>query len=205
MSMYISGTIKTGGVFQVKGKDGTEKPMISFTMVDSMGNMYPCQMWPDDPHFSDLSQAIGGYRRQQLQFAVVGYTVRLRQFKDGHTAPWANFVVSEYGQPSTPGQLSASFSGTVKAGAVNRPADTAKKPFIWFTAVDELATTYSCQVWSDDPQFSALVPLLDAGVRRQAVQFLVASYTLRERTMPDGKKNPQINFVVSDVTFPNMH
>lgn len=201
MSMTIIGTIKSGGVYDVQGKDGT-KSMISFVMVDGMGNSFPCQMWPDDPQFGTLSQVIEQYRRHQVQLSVVGYTVRMRTFKDKHVAPWVNFVVSDVGQPANTSLLAATFAGTVKAGAVNRPSDTSKKPFIWFTAVDTVGTAYACQVWSDDPQFSVLAPVFDAGVRRQPVQFAVSYYSLRERTLDNGTKNPQINFVVSDVVFP---
>ena len=60
----------------------------------------------------------------------------------------------------------------------------------------------SCQMWSEDTQFNEVASVIDGGVRRQPVQFLVASYTLRERTLPNGQTNPQLNIVVSDVTFP---
>lgn len=199
MSMNITGTVKTAGVYEVNGKDNSKKPMISFSVVDSMANVFPCQMWPDDPQFAQLSQVIEQYRRHQVQLTIVGYTVRMRQFKNGKVEPWANFVVSDVAAPQANSQLAASFTGTLKAGKVNR--NEGKKPYIWFNAVDEIGTTYSCQMWSDDPQFNEVAAVLDGGVRRQQVQFLVASYTLRERTY-NGQTSPQLNIVVSDVAFP---
>jgi hypothetical protein len=204
MSMIITGTVKQGGVFDVKGKDGSVKPMISFTLVDGMGNTYPCQMWPDDPGFAALSSVIADYRRHQVQLSIAGYTVRMRTFKDNSVKPWANFIVCDVTTPTAASQLAMSFSGTVKAGKVNRPTDASKKPMLWFTAVDDLGTTFSCQMWPDDPKFNEVAAILDGDVRRAAVQFLVSYYTLKERVMPDGSKNPQINFVVSDVLFPTL-
>lgn len=199
MSMNLIGTVKTAGVYEVNGKDGSKKPMISFTVVDGLGNSFPCQMWPDDPAFPALASVIEQYRRHQVQLSIISYSVRMRQFQSGEVKPWANFVVSDVTQPQTNGLLAASFTGTVKAGNVNRAEG--KKPYLWFTVVDDLGTTFPCQMWSDDPQFAEVASLVDAGVRRQQVQFLVASYNLRQRTLPNGQTNPQINFVVSDVSF----
>jgi hypothetical protein len=123
----------------------------------------------------------------------------MRQFQNGKVEPWANFIVSDVTQPAGNGLLEASFSGTLKAGKVNR--NEGKKPYIWFNAVDEIGTTYSCQMWSDDPQFNEVATVIDSGARRQQVQFLVASFTLRERTY-NGQTSPQLNIVVSDVSFP---
>lgn len=208
MSMHLIGTVKNGGVFDVKGKDGSVKPMISFTMVDGLGNSFPCQMWPDDPQFKDLSKVIEQYRRHQVQLSIAGYTVRMREFKDKSVKPWANFIVSDVTAPTDTSLLSMSFSGTVQKGAVNRPTDASKKPMIWFNSVDDLGTVFSCQMWSDDPQFKDLAPVVEGGIRRQPVQFLVAYYTLREREVKteSGKteKKPQVNFVVSDVSFPSL-
>lgn len=204
MSMTLIGTFKNGGVYEVNGKDNSKKPMISFTMVDALGNSFPCQMWPDDPGFSNLSALIPDLRRKQLQLTVAGYTVRMREFNENGrkvTKPWANFIVTDVVQPSGENLLSMYFTGTVKAGAVNR-GDGTKKQMIWFSAVDEVGTTFPCQVWQDDPQFAELAPVFDQGVRRHQVQFLVANYTLRMRKFQDGHEAPQINFVVSDVAFP---
>lgn len=200
MSMNIIGTVKTAGVYDVNGKDGSKKSMISFAIVDGLGNVFPCQMWPDDQQFSSLSSVIEQYRRHQVQVSVVSYTVRMRQFQSGEVKPWANFIVSDVTQPQTSGLLSASFTGTVKAGNVNRAEG--KKPYLWFTAVDDLGTTFPCQMWSDDPTFAEVARLVENGVRRQQVEFLVSYFNLRQRTMPNGQTNPQINFVVSDVSFP---
>jgi hypothetical protein len=202
MSMTLIGTVKTAGVYEVNGKDNSKKSMISFSVADSVGNIFPCQMWPDDPQFAALSPVIEQYRRQQVQLTIVGYTVRMRQFKDGKVEPWANFIVSDVGQPVAHSSLSASFVGTVKSGNVNRKEG--KKPYLWLNAVDEIGTTFSCQMWSDDPQFNEVAAVAEGGIRRQSVQFLVASFTLRERTLPNGQTNPQINFVVSDVAFPSL-
>jgi hypothetical protein len=200
MSMNIIGTVKTSGVYEVNGKDGSKKSMISLSVVDSLGNVFPCQMWPDDPQFNDLASVIEQYRRHQVQLSIVGYTVRMRTFKNGKEEPWANFVVANVGQPAANSPLSVSFLGTVKTGGVNPKAG--KQGMLWFSAVDEIGTTFPCQMWGDDPQYQELSPLLSGGARRQPVQFLVASYTVRERTFQDGHTAPQINFVVSDVSFP---
>lgn len=201
MSMMMIGTVKTGGVYDVTGKDGSKKPMISFTVVDALGNFFPCQMWPDDPGFTNLSALIPNMRRQLVQLTIAGYTVRMRKFKDGHEAPQVNFIVTDVAQPSDNHQLAMYFTGTVKAGDVNR-GDGTKKQMIWFSAVDEVGNSFPCQVWQDDSQFAELAPIFEQGVRRQQVQFLVANYTLRMRKFQDGHEAPQINFVVSDVLFP---
>lgn len=201
MSMNIIGTVKTAGVYEVKGKDNSKKSMISFQLADAVGNIFPCQMWPDDPQFSDLSEVIKQYIRHQVQLAVVGYTVRMRTFQDGKTAPWANFIVSNVVAPQGNSSPAASFVGTLKAGSVQRTEG--KKPFLWFNAVDEIGTTYACQMWSDDPQFNEVAAVLDSGARRQPVQFLVASFTLRERKIKE-QTSPQLNIVVSDVAFPSL-
>lgn len=202
MSMTIIGTVKTGGVYEVNGKDGSTKQMISFVVVDGLGNAFPCQMWPDDPQFKDLAPVIGDYRRHRVQLNIVSYSVRMRTFKDGKKAePCVNFIVSDVAQPAAPDSfLSMSFTGTVKAGGVNRP--DGKKPMLWFSAVDEIGTTFPCQMWSDDPQFEEVATHIERGVRRYSVQFLVANYTLRMRKFDDGHEAPQINFVVSDIAFP---
>src|SRR5579885_3636288 len=119
MSMNVIGTVKTGGVYEVNGKDGTKKQMISFGVVDGLGNVFPCQMWPDDQQFSQLASVIEQYRRHQVQLSIVGYTLRMRQFQDGQVRPWANFIVSDVTQPPANSLLAASFTGTVKAGGVN--------------------------------------------------------------------------------------
>ena len=203
MSMNILGTYKSGGVYAVTGRDGSAKQMMSFTLVDALGNFFPCQMWPDDAQFVDLAPSIdrGELRRKQVQLSVVSYSVRLRKFRDGHEAPWANFIVSDVGLAPESSVLSMYFTGTIKAGGVYR-GDGTKKPMLWFSAVDEIGTTFPCQVWGDDAQFDELAPAFEQGVRRQRVSFLVASYALRMRRFADGHEAPQINFTVSDVSFP---
>lgn len=93
--MTFSGTIKAGGAYNVKGKDGSQKIMISFTAVDELGNAYSCQMWPDDPQHAELAGIIADMRRQPVQYTVAGYTVRMRKFQDGTERPQANFVVTD--------------------------------------------------------------------------------------------------------------
>jgi hypothetical protein len=92
--MTLTGTIKNGGAYTVKGKDGSEKVMISFNVADEVGNLYPCQMWPDDPQHQQLASQIASLRLHQVQLTVTGYTARMRKFKDGTEKPQANFVVS---------------------------------------------------------------------------------------------------------------
>ncbi len=92
--MSFTGTVKNGGAYNVQGKDGSQKIMISFTVADEIGNTFACQMWPDDPQHQQLSSMIANMRRQPIQFDVAGYTSRLRKFQDGHEAPQTNFVVT---------------------------------------------------------------------------------------------------------------
>ncbi len=107
--MNFSGTVKNGGVYTVGGNDGSQKQLISFNVVDEVGNSYACQMWPDDPQHAQLASVIQSARRQPIQFEVAGYTVRMRKFKDGRPdAPQANFIVTNvqfprYGQSSAAG------------------------------------------------------------------------------------------------------
>jgi hypothetical protein len=98
--MNFTGTIKSGGVFQIKGKDGSQKPLVSFTAVDEIGNGFACQMWSDDPQQPDLARVIATARRHPVQFEVAGYTVRLRKMKDGTEQPQGNFVVTRVSIPS---------------------------------------------------------------------------------------------------------
>jgi len=101
MGMTLTGTVKNGGAYKVKGKDNSEKIMISFNVADELGNTYSCQMWPDNPEHANLVQVIGQARYQPVQLVVVGYTVRMRDFKDGRpSAPQANFIVSNVQFPN---------------------------------------------------------------------------------------------------------
>jgi hypothetical protein len=100
MSMIFQGTVKSGGVFDVNCKDGSKKTLVSFTAVDEIGNVFACQMWPDDPQQADLARVIEQARRQPIQFEVAGYTVRLRKMKDGTQQAQGNFVVSRVSIPS---------------------------------------------------------------------------------------------------------
>ncbi len=69
-----------------------------------MGNVYSCQMWPDDPQQAELAQVIGSAMRQPVSFEVVGYTVRMRDMPDGNggkkQVPQANFIVSRVSLPN---------------------------------------------------------------------------------------------------------
>jgi hypothetical protein len=99
------------------------------------------------------------------------------------------------------------FAGFVKGGGVfditpkNKP--TEKKQMISFTAVDELGNSFACQMWPDDPQFGQLAQVIGQA-RRQQIHFEVAGYTSRLREFPDGRKQPQTNFVVTRVSLPNL-
>ena len=101
MGMTLTGTVKSGGAYEVTGKDGSKKFMISFNVADELGNTYSCQMWPDNPQHGELVGIIGQVRYQPVQLAVVGYTSRMRDFKDGRpSAPQTNFVVSNVQFPN---------------------------------------------------------------------------------------------------------
>jgi hypothetical protein len=108
MAMTFNGTVKNGGAYEVKGKDGSIKIMISFTVADEFGNTFSCQMWPDDPQHDQLKDMIKIALRQPVQLLVAGYTVRMRQFKDGRPdAPQANFIVTNVNFPQLANQQQA--------------------------------------------------------------------------------------------------
>ncbi|GCE17951.1 hypothetical protein [Dictyobacter kobayashii] len=100
--MTFIGFVKAGGVYDVtpKNKPTEKKQMISFTVTDELGNSFACQMWQDDPQFSQLAQVIESARRQPVQFEVAGYTSRLRTFKDGTEKPQTNFIVTRVSLPN---------------------------------------------------------------------------------------------------------
>lgn len=205
--MTFFGTIRTSGIFEVKGKDGSIKQLISFKAVDGLGNVFDCQMWPDDPKHGELLQLIPQVRRRQpVQFEIASYTARLRKYKDGKQEPQLNLIVTNVGFPN-PQQaaLPASvmmFSGMVKGG-MSFPIKGGPDRLLSFTVADEMANTWPCQMWKDDPQQDQLIAVIPSA-RRQPVQLEVVSYSLRMRKMPDGKEQPQVNFVVSRVSLPTL-
>jgi hypothetical protein len=73
-----------------------------------------------------------------------------------------------------------------------------KMVLLQLEVVDELGTTYSCQMWPDDPQHTELVPMIDQ-LRRQRVQLDIASYSVRIREFKDGTKRPQVSFIMTNV------
>ena len=99
MSVVMQGTIKTSGAYAVKTKkkDGeVEQVLISFNVVDELGNQYSCQMWPDDKQHASLAQVIEAARHFPIQCRVVSYVSRMRKFKDGRPdAPQTNFIVTD--------------------------------------------------------------------------------------------------------------
>jgi hypothetical protein len=94
MAVVITGTIKNGGAYNVNGKRGPQI-MISFNVVDEVGNSFACQMWPDDPQHGQLAQVIESARRRPVQCTVAGYTVRMREDQNKQQRPQANFVVTD--------------------------------------------------------------------------------------------------------------
>jgi hypothetical protein len=101
MGMTLTGTVKNGGAYEIKGKDGSTRVMISFNVADELGNTFSCQMWPDNPQHAELAGIIAQMRYQPVSLAVVGYTARMREFKDGRQpAPQANFIVSNVQFPN---------------------------------------------------------------------------------------------------------
>lgn len=106
MAVTIVGTIKNGAAYDVQSKKGPQI-LVSFTVVDELGNGYSCQMWPDDPQHQQLSQVIEHARRQPVQCTVAGYTVRKRNDQNGVERLQANFVVTDVTIPnliSAPGR-----------------------------------------------------------------------------------------------------
>jgi hypothetical protein len=69
--------------------------MISFTIVDEVGNGFACQLWPDDPQHQALASVIEHARRKQVQCTVAGYSVRKRQDQNNNERIQANFVVTD--------------------------------------------------------------------------------------------------------------
>ncbi|GCF08092.1 hypothetical protein [Dictyobacter arantiisoli] len=207
--MSFFGTVKNGGVFDVKGKDGSSKQLISFTSVDALGNTLSCQMWPDDPQHAQLAPVIASARRQRVQFEIAGYSVRMRVFKDGRTEPQANFIVTNVSFPGTEQPATQSgmyFSGTVKGGnAFDIKTKNGPSKLISLTAIDEVGNSWPCQMWPDDPQHTQLVSVI-ASARRQPVQLEVVNYSLRMRKFTDGRADqPQVNFIVSRVSLPSLN
>jgi len=101
-------------------------------------------------------------------------------------------------------------SGTVTFGKVfgvtegGKPLpDAKKKPMISFLVADEIGNKYACQMWGDDQQFSWLAQVIESATY-QLVQLEVKSLVSRLRKFPDGKEQPQTNFVVRNVQFPNL-
>ena len=94
MAVTIVGTIKSGGAYEVNGKKG-KQIMISFTVIDELGNGFACQMWPDDPQHTRLAQVIDQARRRPVQCTIAGYSVRERVDQNGATRLQANFVVTD--------------------------------------------------------------------------------------------------------------
>ena len=106
MAVTITGTIKAGGAYEVNGKRG-KQIMISFTVIDELGNGFACQMWPDDPQHEQLAGVIGLVRRRQVQCTVAGYSVRERVDQNGNTRLQANFVVTDVVIPGVFGTQAA--------------------------------------------------------------------------------------------------
>lgn len=102
MAVTITGTVRNGGAYEVNSKNG-KQTMISFNVVDEIGNAFACQMWQDDPQHQQLAQVIGNARRHPIQCVVAGYTVRMRKFQDGTERPQANFVVTDVKIPNVIG------------------------------------------------------------------------------------------------------
>ena len=94
MAVTMIGTIKNGGAYNVNSKKGPQI-MISFTIVDEVGNGFACQMWPDDPQHQALASVIEHARRKQVQCTVAGYSVRKRQDQNNNERIQANFVVTD--------------------------------------------------------------------------------------------------------------
>jgi hypothetical protein len=100
--------------------------------------------------------------------------------------------------------MAVMIQGTIKTGGafeINTKKGE-KSTLVSFVVVDEMGTSYPCQMWADDPQQPQLIQTFASGnnVRRQPVRCLVSSYSLRMRDFKDGRPSqPQINFIVSNV------
>ena len=200
MAMSIIGTLKNGGVYEVNGKDGSKKSMISVQIVDEIANSFPCQMWPDDGQFADLSRMIESLRRKRVALTVAGYTVRQRTLKDGSQKIQPNFIMSDVTNPDEQAATAAFVSGTVKGAWLNpiKKKDGSQTQVLSIQIADEVANTYQCQMWPDDPQFAELARSVES-LRRRQVQARIASYTTRLRKFKDGTEKPQLSLLISDV------
>ena len=93
--------------------------------------------------------------------------------------------------------------GTVKTGGAFaiKTRKGEDSTLISFVVVDEMGTAYPCQMWPDDPQHAQLAQVI-GNARRQPVQCLVSSYSIRMRKFNDGRpEQPQVNFIVSNVAI----
>ncbi|GCE12116.1 hypothetical protein [Tengunoibacter tsumagoiensis] len=203
--MHCIGYIKFGNTYPIKMKNGGQKEMVSFTVVDGFGTNYSFQMWPDDPQHAEVAAIIKDARRQPVQVDVASHVARLRKFQDGSEKPQTNFTATNVQFLSGSITPRVWCSGTVQYGGAYEVGgkDRSKKIMLSFSVADEIANSYAFQMWPDDPQHSWLAPLI-AQARRQPIEVDVASYVARLRKFKDGTEKPQTNFVATNVVFPGL-
>ena len=95
MAVTISGTIKSARSIEVTiKKTGQVSHLLAFDVADEVGNIYACQMWPDDPQQSSLLQSVDNLRRQPVALTVASYTARMRTMADGQQRAQVNFIAT---------------------------------------------------------------------------------------------------------------
>jgi hypothetical protein len=102
--------------------------------------------------------------------------------------------------------MSVTIQGTIKTGGAFaiKTKDKKEMTLVSFVVVDEMGTSYPCQMWPDDPQHEQLIQVI-GNARRHPVRCLVSSYSLRMREFKDGRPSqPQINFIVSNIEIPQL-
>ncbi len=95
MAVVLTGTVKSARLLEINVKKTNSKAqLVALDIADEIGNVYPCQMWPDDPQHGELAAAIDNLRRQPVQAIFSGYSLRMRPMADGKERPQINFIVT---------------------------------------------------------------------------------------------------------------
>jgi hypothetical protein len=103
MAVTIAGTIKSARAIEVTiKKTGAKSYLLAFDVADEVGNIYPCQMWPDDPQQAALLQSVDNLRRQPVTLTVASYVARMRSMPDGQQRAQVNFIATNVTFPTQP-------------------------------------------------------------------------------------------------------
>jgi hypothetical protein len=95
MAVVLTGTVKSARLIEINvKKTNTKTQLVALDIADEIGNVYPCQMWPDDAQHAELAAAIDNLRRQPVQVTFSGYSARMRTMADGKERAQVNFIVT---------------------------------------------------------------------------------------------------------------